>query len=90
MSLQRDDQHVTVPHYHAADAGAVKAEEVKLKMRTHVRDIRACPGQVLAAGIALAAGEVRVKLGRTDSIRQKRGILPAEPAALSDIDISGN
>ena len=94
-SLQRDDLHVTVPHCHAADADAVEAEKVKLKMRTNVRDIRARPRQVLAAGMASAAGEVLVKLGRTDSVRrnlrrQKRGILPAEPAALSDIDISDN
>jgi len=51
-SLQRDDLHVTVPHCHAADADAVEAEKVKLKMRTHVRDIRTRPGQVLAAGMA--------------------------------------
>jgi len=85
-SLQRDDLHVTVPHCHAADADAVEAEKVKLKMRTHVRDIRARPGQVLAAGMASAVGKVRVKLARTDSVRrhlqrQKRGILPPEPAA---------
>ena len=67
-SLQCDDLHVTVPHCHVADADAVEAEKVKLKMRTHVRDIRTRTGRVLAAGMVSAAGEVRVKLGRTDSI----------------------
>ena len=68
-SLQCDDLHVTVPHCHAADAGATEAEKVKLKMQTHVRYIRARLGQVLAAGILSAAGEIRVTLGRTNSIR---------------------
>ena len=56
-------------HCHAADADAVEAEKVKLKMRTLVHDIRARSVQVLAAEMASAAGEVRVKLGRADSVR---------------------
>ena len=68
LSLQCDDLHSTVPHCFTADADAVEAEKVKLKMQINVRYIRAHPGQVLAAGIASAADEVRVKLSRTDSI----------------------
>ena len=59
-SVRSDDLHVTVPHCHAADADAVKAEKVKLKMQTHIRYIRARPRQVLAVEIASAADEVRV------------------------------
>ena len=69
-SVRSDDLHVTVPHCHTADADAVEAEKVKLKIQTHVCYIRARPGQVLAAAIASPAGDVRVKLGRTDSIRR--------------------
>lgn len=91
---QRDDLHETVPHCHAADAVSVEAQKVRVQMRQRVCDVRARPGQVLAAGIASAADEVRVKLGRTETVkrnlrRQKRGVLPAEPATLADIDISG-
>lgn len=61
---------MTVPHNHAADVDAVEAEKVKATMRDRVRDVRARPGQVLAAGIAGVAPEVRVKLGRVDTIRR--------------------
>ena len=72
-TLQGSHNHesaVRRPHCHTVDVDAVEAEKVKLKMQTHVRYIRARPGQVLAAGIASAAGEVRVKLSRTDSMRR--------------------
>ena len=93
-SLQCDDLHVTVPHCHTTAAEAVEADKVKLKVQTHVRYICARLGQVLAAGITSAAGEVYVKLGRTDSTRRylwrpKCGILLAEPATTGGGLMSG-
>ena len=44
-SLQCDDLHVTVPHCYTADADAVEAEKVKLKMQTHVHYICAPRGR---------------------------------------------
>ena len=62
-------------------------------MRDRVRDVRARPGQVLAAGVASASQEVRVQIGRVDSVRrtlrrQRRGALPPEPATLADVNIT--
>lgn len=67
---------------------------MKATMRDRVRDVRARPGQVLASGIATSSQEVRVALGRTDSVRrtlrrQRRGALPAEPQSLLDVNIAG-
>lgn len=92
-SLQRDDLHATMPHNHHADVGAAEALKVKTTMRDRVRDVRARPGQVLAAGIASTSSEVRVKLGRFDSVRrnlrrQRRDGLPPEPATLADVNIT--
>lgn len=93
-SLLRDDLHVTVPHNHMGDVATVDAEKVKATMRDRVRDVRARPGQVLAAGITAASQDVRLKIGRVDSVRrtlrrQRRGALPAEPATLADVNITG-
>lgn len=93
-SLQRDDLHITVPHNHPADVYAAEASKVKMTMRDRVRDVRARPGQVLAAGIATAPLEVRARIGRLDSVRrnlrrQRRDGLPAEPATLADVNIVG-
>jgi len=53
----RDDLHVTVPHNPPADVAAVW----KTSMRDRVHDVRARPGQVMAAGVESASQEVRVK-----------------------------
>lgn len=76
------------------DVATVDAEKVKATMRDRVRDVRARPGQVLAAGITAASQDVRLKIGRVDSVRrtlrrQRRGALPAEPATLADVNITG-
>lgn len=62
--------HVTVQHCHEADVSSVEALKVKVKMRSTVRDIRARPGQVLAAAVSSASDEVRAKIGRPDSLRR--------------------
>jgi len=91
--LLRDDLHVTVSHNHPADVAAVEALKVKTTMCDRVQDIQAQPGQVLAASVASVSQEVRVKIGRVDSIRrtlrrQRRGTLPPELATLADVNIT--
>ena len=49
--------------------------------------------KVLTAAIASASQEVRVKIGRVDSVRRtlrrlRRGVLPPEPATLADVNIT--
>lgn len=62
--------HVTVSHSHDPDLSAAEALKLKMKMRDDVRNIRARPGQVLAAGIASTSDDVRLNLGRTESLRR--------------------
>jgi len=48
---------------YAAEVAAVEALKGKTTMRDRLRDSRARPGQVLAADVASALQEVRVKIG---------------------------
>lgn len=67
---QNDDMHVTVGHTHSADAAAVDAANLKVKMQEQMRSVRAQPGAVLGAAVLGATNDVRAALGRTDHVKR--------------------
>jgi len=70
--LLHDDLHVAVPHNHPTGIAAGEALKVKTTMCDRVRDVRACPGQVLVTGVASVSQEVHVKIGQIDEIYYKQ------------------
>ena len=87
--MQKDDLHEAQQHSHAPNPAAVDADKLKVTMKAKIQTTKTRPGQVLASAVLSAAPETRAALGRPDNIkrnlrRQKRSVLPPEPATLKD------
>ena len=90
--MQLDDPHETV-HNHNADPAAVEAAKMSARMQDAVRSAPgARPTAVLASELLSASTAARAAMGTKETVRrrlrrQKRGVQPAEPSTLADIDL---
>lgn len=80
-------------HTHESDINIVNAARVRATMKDNAVTNKARPGQIVADALQDCPVEVRVAMGKLDSIkrsirRQKRGNLPKEPATLRDFVIN--
>lgn len=88
-----DDPHETAAHSHNADPNLIEAEKVKVRMRRQVTSNPAVrPSQVIAAEMLTAPDNVRGAMSSKETMRrtvrrQKRGLLPTEPASLQDLQV---
>lgn len=88
-----DDVHETVPHTHAPEPATVAAEKVSVRMRSSVSSNPAVrPSQVIASELQTAPPDARAAIGKKETVRrrirrQKRGLRPAEPTSLDQLDI---
>jgi len=64
------DPHETAPHNHEALTASVEVAKTKAAMKSQVQNARARPGQVLAAAIHGAPQEVRISMGRDETLRR--------------------
>jgi len=91
--MQLDDPHETAVHNHNADPAAVEAAKMSRRMRDAVQSAPgARPTAVLASELLSASTAARAAIGTKETVRrrlrrQKRGVQPAEPSTLDDIEL---
>ena len=91
--VQLDDAHETAGHSRAPDNAVVAATKVAVNMRSAIQSAPGVrPSSVMSAELLRASTPARAAIGKKKTIqrrlrRQKRGVQPAEPSSLDQIDL---
>lgn len=79
-----------VAHNHAAQASTSEVHNIRRRMQQLAHNVTAKPSQVIAQCLQDASEEARTHIGQLESCkrdirRQRRKLLPAEPASMNDV-----